>query len=279
MLRNAHRKERSLLLSYLLLLLGAAAIVGCMPEPSITATISPDSDLNDLIQMVKTDLVTVYATEADRQVAADVASAIEANAGRICTELITPCDFSVIVQVFPDQDAFDRNVMNPEMRGFAAVSGQPNTIQMVSPVKLTSRNIAYGDGVSIAVHEYVHLALDEVNLALPAWLDEGAAVFIGPHQLYDQACQYAFPFDIIPSFQRLMDSYQAVQAPDLFAFAAVDYIVSEYEMGVMNELLRHPDDFETILSASLYEFEYGWNQFMRTEYQNRNLNSSSGGAP
>ena len=82
--------------------------------------------------------------------------------------------------------------MNPEMRGFYAISGD-GKIQLVSPAHPAPHRLTYGDGLMVAVHEFTHLALDEVNPRLSSWLDEGAAVYFGPdagRKLYDQVSEH-----------------------------------------------------------------------------------------
>jgi RNA polymerase sigma-70 factor (ECF subfamily) len=231
------------------------------PQPS-------EALAEELVLVTDMDWLKVWATEDDRQTALDVADAIDGNAERICIELQTPCEFSVIVEIYPDQERFDQYVMNPEMQGFFAISGTPNRIQMVSPANSAPHKISYQDGVLVAVHEFVHLALDEINPALPTWLDEGTAVYVGPHELYTMACRYVFPFEMIPSFGQLENAYHSVQAPDLYAFTVADFIVHEYGMEKLNRLLRTPADMKRVLGVSSAGFEEQWHDFMVRNYHN-----------
>ncbi len=241
-------------------------------SPIVTAVPISTASRNGLLKMVKTDRLVIWAVESDSQTARDIAAAVQANAEQICRLLETGCRFPVVVEVYPDQVSFDEHVLNPEMRGYFAISGPPHTIQMVSPLNPSPHKISYQDGVSVAVHEFVHLALDEVNTELPAWLDEGTAVFAGPHELYAAVCLEKFPFDLLPSFQQLQTDYNSVQAPDLFAYTAVDFIATEYGMKKLNRLLRTPAEMENILGIPQETFEDHWLQFIQAHCQN---NSSS----
>lgn len=240
------------------------------PQVETTEQINaiPVPDERGLIAMLDNEFLQVKATEADRQAALDVAAAIEAQALAICATLKTPCAFRVELELYPDQTEFDRHIMNPDMRGYFALSGPPHRIQMVSPAKPGEVAIAYDDAVKIAVHEFTHLALDEIAPELPAWLDEGTAVYVGPHELYATVCDSAFPFELVPPFARLRDDYGEVTAPDLFAYAAVDFIVTSYGMDKLNDLLRRPNEFENILGVTTSSFEVEWYDFMRREYHN-----------
>ena len=240
-------------------------IAACNSPASSSRT--PTSN-NELMLMARTDTFTVWATEADRQTAQDILVAIQSSSGQVCADLQTACQVSITVEVYPDQTSFDQNMMNQEMHGFFAISGEQHLIQMVSPANPSPHKISYNDGVLVGVHEFAHLVLDEVNPALPTWLDEGAAVYIGPHKLYTTVCQMAFPFEMIPSFRQLMEDYESVQAPDLFAYTAVDFIVNEFGLEKLNLLLRTPDDLEHVLGVSQAAFEENWHQFIRAHYHN-----------
>jgi hypothetical protein len=228
---------------------------------------SAKESINGLTLLAKDGSRSVWATAADRQTAQDILGAIKKNSTQVCDDLQTECQFTVVVEVYPDQASFDEYVMNPEMRGFFAISGQPHNIQMVSPANPGSHKISYNDGVSVAVHEFVHLALNKINPDLPTWLEEGTAVYVGPHNLYSTVCQSVFPFELTPSFQQLEEDYNSVQAPDLFAYTLVDFIVSQYGMDKLNLLLRSPDKLENILGNSKGTFEVQWKQFMQAQYR------------
>ncbi|MGE5374473.1 MAG: hypothetical protein ACM3XO_05395 [Bacteroidota bacterium] len=229
---------------------------------------------NGLILIQESDSHAIWAAQTDRQTARDILAALQANSEQICADLQTKCRFPVLVEVYPDQASFDKHVMNPEMRGFFAISGFPHTIQMVSPANPAPHQVSYEEGVSVAVHEFVHLALDEVNDELPIWLDEGTAVYLAPHRRYTRVCEQAFPFELVPSFRQLEEDYEDIQAADLFAYTAVDFIVSRYGMETLNSLLHTPQDLEQILGLSQEEFEESWLRFMRTHYHNHSAKAS-----
>jgi hypothetical protein len=226
---------------------------------------------NELFLVSQSGTFSVWAAEADKQTALDILAAIQTGSRQVCMDLQTDCQFSVMVEIYPDQSSFDEQVMDSEMRGFFAISGNGDTIQMVSPANPSPHKISYEDGVFVAIHEFAHLALDEINPQLPPWLDEGVAVYIGPHTTYTTVCQVAFPFEMIPSFEQLVNDYHEVQAPDLFAYAAVDFIVHEFGLEKLNLLLRTPDDLEQVLGISQAGFEAGWHEFIQAQYRNYKL--------
>jgi len=230
----------------LLLLTGCLRSANSMPEPT-----------------KGTDWLNVLAAPDDHSAAKAVEEALRSNQEKICRQLMLDCNFPVVVELYTSQASFDEHVMNPAFHGFYAVSGQ-GKIQMVSPnVSPAGRAVAYEDRVQIAVHEFVHLALDEINPDLPDWLDEGTAVYLGPHAIYDQACQIAFPFDNLPRLNDLVESYQSIPAADLYAFTLVRFMVERDGIEKLNQLLRSPARIAAYLENDAHGFDKEWRSFLR----------------
>lgn len=213
--------------------------------PAPTATPTPAIDL------------TVIAPEVSPAIRRDVAATVQSAGPGICAALLIACDFPVTVEIYPDQAAFDRAVMNPEMRGFFAASGD-GLIQMVSPGNVASRDLTYEEATGIAAHEFVHLALDRIAPELPDWLEEGTAVLLGPHAVYEAARSEPSLLAMTPSFERLRDEYGDVVAADFFAWTVVDFLVATYGMDALNALLRDPNNLEGALGLSAEEFGAAW---------------------
>jgi hypothetical protein len=214
----------------------------------------------------QTGIFTVYGVEGDGQAVQDVAEALQEQALQINRAFDYDYRDPVTVEIFPDQASLDQYGMNPDMQGYYAYSGN-HRIQMVSPSKPTAqREVDYSQRVLIAVHEYVHLVNNAINPNLPLWLNEGVAVYMGPHALYTYVCQNMFPFEQTPPFRELEQSYDSVPAADLFAYAVVDFIAHEYGQEKLNLLMRNPDRLEDILGTARSEVEQRWREYMNLHY-------------
>jgi hypothetical protein len=140
---------------------------------------------------------------------------------------------------------------------------------MVSPRNaVPGLNISYADRVLIAVHEYAHLVNNEIDPDMPTWLNEGAAIYAGPHAVYDTVCRQGIPLGPVPRLGDLEQSYDAIPAADLFAYTLVDFIAARHGHTVLNRLLRSPDAFETILGASRNTVEADWHAYVRQHCAN-----------
>jgi hypothetical protein len=212
---------------------------------------------------------TVLGVEGDMQAIRDVAEALNLSAPQIRRDLDLDYQEKVTVELFPDQDSLDEFGMNPRMQGYYAYSGE-SRIQMVSPRNPMPRfDTGYSSRVMIAVHEFVHIVNTAINPDMPSWMNEGVAIYIGPHDIYSYVCEGHFPFEQIPSFADMQQKYESVPAGDLFAFALVDYIVSEYDLQTLNQLIRAPIAFEDLLGVTQIDFEERWHEYMDQSYSSQ----------
>lgn len=256
--------------AFFVLTAGAWLLLGCAPvvvetrPPAATAPLDPTpsgSPASPASPTVDPELIAVAGEGVPAYVLDDIAAALRQGAPPVCDALGIACDFSVTVEVFADQAAFDRGVMNPAMRGFFALSGD-GRIQMVSPLSSGRAELTYADGVSVAVHEFVHLALDQIAPELPDWLEEGTAVTLAPHEVYDGACRERLVGVALPSLEQMRAQYADVPAADLFAYTLVASIVATDGLDGLNALLRAPDDLERVLGRPLADVERAWREFV-----------------
>jgi hypothetical protein len=218
--------------------------------------------------MHQAGIFTVYGVEGDQQAVQDVAEALQEQALQINHAFDYDYRGPITVEIFPDQESLDYYGMNPEMQGYYAYSSD-RRIQMVSPRNTTDQpEVDYSQRVLIAVHEYVHLVNNAINPNMPLWLNEGVAVYRGPHDLYTYVCQNMFPFKQIPSLREMEQSYESVSAADLFAYTLVDFIAHQYGQEKLNLLIRDPDKFEAILGDTRNKFEQHWREYMDLHYTN-----------
>jgi hypothetical protein len=209
-----------------------------------------------------TSRLTVSAPPGD-PAGQDVMEAIESQREVICQALEMECTFPVEVELFASQADFDAHAMNPDYRGYYAISGQ-GKIQMVTPrIAPAGRDVPYEERVKIAVHEFVHLTLDQIDPNLPDWIDEGTAVYLGPHGLYDQALQQGITAKMLPGLPDLVESYDSVPAADLFAYTLVCFIVERDGLDRLNALLRSAAEREQYIEQ-LQEAE--WQRFLEQAY-------------
>lgn len=235
--------------------------IACQTHPSdVRATFRSSA------QKQTASIFDLYFDPKDHATAQDVARALTAHLDRLRGEFHHPFEHRIVVEIYPDQAAYDAHLIDPWLAGSPACSGR-HAIQMVSPTSpIRIPGLPYETRLTMAVHELAHLFIDELNQHAPSWLDEGVASYQGDAAGYRALCrlpQIAKILETPPVFTTLENSYSSLPAPDIYSFTAVEYIVERYGWSKVVELIRSPAKFEKILGISKDEFTRGWHRSLQ----------------
>lgn len=191
----------------------------------------------------------------------DLIKITEADLPGICDELSIKLDRSVTIEIYPSQEEYNRNIINPDLKNSPAISGN-RRIQLVSPLaKIKIDSIKYEDRLLFLVHEYVHILIDNLDKAPPVFIDEGIASFYSSYGYYKSAAKkYVKQNNLIPDIQQLSEHYNGITAPDLFSFLFIDFMVQTKGRKVLKELLRESD------FPADDDLNKSWQRFIKQNY-------------
>lgn len=218
-------------------------------------------------KVMETDNFIYYSDQQDMQIIHDIDEALEASCPQILLNLECKYDEKIMVELYHDQNSYDESLSDKSVTGSPACSGN-KTIKLVSPkypIKISG--ISYEERINMAIHEYVHLLVDEINDIAPVWLDEGIACYEGSRDLYNEFSQFAFPQLSEINLTELEGTYYKIQAADVYSYSAVRFIIEVYGYEKFNRLLREPSDMEEILMMDKDEFTSEWNSYIQDNYR------------
>ena len=169
----------------------------------------------------------------------DLIKVTEINLPGICDELNIEFEHLVTIEIYPSQEEYNRNIINPDYKNSPAISGN-GKIQIVSPLaKIKIDGIKYDDRLLLLVHEYVHILIDNLDKAPPTFIDEGIACFYSSNDYYRSAAKkYIKQINFIPNIKQLLENYHEMPAPDLFSFLFIDFTVQTKGRKILKELLK-----------------------------------------
>lgn len=119
----------------------------------------------------------------------------------------------------------------------------------------------------MAVHEFAHLIINEINRNAPVWLNEGIASYLGsPDGQYEKISKMVF--QIVPeiNFAELENSYFKLKAPDVYSYSAVAFIISEFGKDKLNCIIRNPEKMYSVLKTDQATFNRQWHNFIKKNY-------------
>lgn len=214
----------------------------------------------------RSGLFTYYSIDRDSSTVREISSLMDSAYTVICSNLDLIYKHPVVVEVFPSQKSYDENIMNPQMRGTPAVSGNYK-IQLVSPRSpIAIQGIPYIERLWFAVHEFAHLAIDQIPGDIPEWIDEGIACFEGSYKVYSYICLHYYPKGELPTLESLTTSYHKIPAADIYSFSLVEFLINRFGRNMFNYYIRHSQNPEIVFNTSTREIYKGWNDYVATHY-------------
>lgn len=206
-----------------------------------------------------------YCANKDIQATKDIKDALEMNYKRVCADLSYEENIKITVEIYPDQNEYNENIN--WMPGTPAGSGH-RKMYLVSPLSsIKVAGIPYSERIMMAVHEYAHIIINEINSNVPVWLNEGLAEYEGSASIYEKFCEMFF--ERLPGidFNKLQYSYYDVKGADIYSFSVVKFIVLKYGREKLNRILREPEKFDDILQTNTEIFSREWNDFINKGYR------------
>lgn len=194
-----------------------------------------------LTDIKSTEFGTFKFSKQDKAVVDDLISTSGKNLRAIARTLRIEIDPNIMIEVYPNQNDYDQNIINSDLKGSPAISGN-NKIQMVSPKsKIKLDTISYQNRLMFIIHEYVHLFFDKIEPSPPICLDEGLACYLGSYNFYKSiAVKYVRQLTQMPTITQLLENYYKIRAADLFSFLLVDFLVKSESLDRISTIIRNP---------------------------------------
>jgi hypothetical protein len=200
--------------------------------------------------------------EHDVNVIKDLISTCDSYLDKIAADLNLDINEKTVIEIYPDQDSYDKEIMNSAFRGTPAISGN-GRIQMVSPLsRIKIDTICYRNRLLFLIHEYVHIMLDKPDPAPPLFIDEGLACYYSSYSFYKAiADKYIGRIGTIPTTDQLINQYSILVAPDLFSFVFIDFLFQTGRSKLLPAIVRNQYNLGSLNSE--------WNKYFIAHYRQK----------
>ncbi len=217
-------------------------------------------DSNSISFQAETEHFMIYSEDDDAETAVQAAEYMESNYDRITTDLkVEPsekCDFTV----YPDLASFHTAIGYEDAPDWLVGMADGNySLRIVSPNNPGPAH-SYEDIMSVAVHEFAHIVINELNDDVPTYLNEGTAAYeAGQSSGVAELVQTTIDNGTFPTIGQLktLDGNNGLYQ---FGYALVDYVVESYGYDKLIEFIETPD-IQSVFDMSEDEFSAQWKQF------------------
>jgi hypothetical protein len=190
-----------------------------------------------------------------------VINALERNYDRIVSDLEAIGMPVVRAKIWSDEAAFYAAMKEDLGRIFNGARGYAMGADELR-LLLTTR------GPVGAVHEFAHcvsLHLNDTIANNPRWLWETVAVYMSQDFVHPNSLSYMVEGNY-PTIALLNSSYYSNQDIYDVGYVLGEYIVENWGMAALRNLILQNGDIEAVLGISVQEFEDGWYDWLENKY-------------
>jgi len=216
-----------------------------------------------------------FITEGSKNAIPSLANELEANYTRITQDLQVTPTVKFSVYIFEDVDTFHKTDGRPDASPSSVGTTHGIDIWLVSPLN-PGDALNTQEALTAGVHEFTHAlvnyingSLKENNYQIPIWLNEGLAGYEAGQMSADWRARLAqlIADGAIPSINTDLVPDRFAEVKGLpFSITLVEYIIQQYGIEKVVDIIKSPTEVELILGITLPELDSNWREYLQKEY-------------
>jgi len=209
----------------------------------------------------------LFATDIDHKNIFELGQTLEQNYPRIMGDLQPDQTWVTIVRLYPDFTSFRAAIGMPGAPPWViGVSYTEKEIRIMSPNSPElGPGYPYDFMLQCLVHEFVHCVTLNINRSIPRWLFEGTALFEAGQFVNPRNLSYVVSGNY-PTLSELNSNWTGNVMIYEVGYVLVEYIVNDWNIEALRNLIRHGGNIPIVLGISVAEFENGWYAFIEDKY-------------
>lgn len=252
------------------ILLALALLVPAMALPASAASAQ-------LKQQRETEHFVFYCADTDLEALDDLEESFEGCYQRVTTDLGKAPSGKTRVNIYPSLQAFHNAMGRPNDPDWSVGEAKSGAVYMTSPLDPGPQH-SYQSIITVAVHEYVHIVIEQFHRSQPSYLNEGLAAYEAgqgdnvKYTVQQDAEKNALPsLSTVASLNAFNNSKYNIYT---YGYAYVEFIVERFGFDKVIALLEGKSRSE-VLGMSESELNEAWLTFLKTYYRDTpNLNKA-----
>jgi len=207
----------------------------------------------------------IYTYYRNNEPINDINKILETNYNKILNKYGVNINRKINIIIFPSVKEFQKEYnLSNYSAGIVGTAVNNRTIGIVSPLNPGSVH-SYNSILKIAVHEFVHISTNRINTNIPNWLNEGISLFEAK-QINPVHIKKLIKANQIPSISALEINFY-----NNFGYSVsgtiVEYIVSDYNYDRLVNLIKNPNNIQTVFGVNKSEFSSNWKSYVIKKYE------------
>jgi len=207
----------------------------------------------------------IYTYYRNNEPINDINKILETNYNKILNKYGVNINRKINIIIFPSVKEFQKEYnLSNYSAGIVGTAVNNRTIGIVSPLNPGPVH-SYNSILKIAVHEFVHISTNRINTNIPNWLNEGISLFEAK-QINPVHIKKLIKANQIPSISALEINFY-----NNFGYSVsgtiVEYIVSDYNYDRLVNLIKNPNNIQTVFGVNKSEFSSNWKSYVIKKYE------------
>lgn len=214
----------------------------------------------------------IHYTESDKACMDEVSDVLENSYNRITNNLNQQLQEKLTIEIHSDINQLHIALGFPNAPDWIRGGLGAGKIVIASPLNPPPGS-KFDNVLNTAVHEFVHVIVNEINEDTPRWLNEGIASFEAKdndENWIRKTVKDGLERDIIPTFKDLdtgadfetffkRNGYQ-------YSYTIVESIIEEFGYDRLYDLIKTPDNFVDVFSMTENQLQNKWIEHVKKNY-------------
>ncbi|MGM1048998.1 MAG: RNA polymerase sigma factor [Bacillota bacterium] len=223
--------------------------------------------IQNMISIVNKNESNDKQSEGKNKVHQDLFNELQRNVERINTKYKHVPSTKITIEIYPDLPTFHQAVGEQDAPNWFMGTMENNILKIVSPLNPGPEH-TYESIIKSTVHLYAMWLISDINPAAPKWIRQGIGGF--------EAKQMTTSFikgtiaDLVhrgevPQFHEFNnDSWDfGTMKGFQLSYTIVEFIISEYGIEELNQLIRNPAGFQEIVHCSESKLHEEWVHYLK----------------
>lgn len=244
-----------------------------MMEPSITPIEMNDKDKYELTHINETEHFSIHYSDIDFDSIDTVADTLESNYERISGNLDQQISGKMTVEIYADLEDLHQAMGFPNASDWVRGGYGYGKIIIASPL-YPPPGSGFNNVVNAAVHEFVHLMVNQINPDTPRWLNEGIACYEAKdndESWIKSTVINGIKNNTVPDISDLDtgSDYQAFFDLDgyQYTYTIAEFMVNEFGYQKIINFINTPKDYKEVFDLSEEEFQAKWLEYIKENYK------------
>jgi RNA polymerase sigma-70 factor, ECF subfamily len=222
--------------------------------------------IQDMVSIVNKDEGN-HADARQKKVHADLFNELKGNVERLTEKYSHQPSQKIIIEIYPDLATFHQAMGEENAPDWLIGIFEGCYLKIVSPLNPGPQH-TYQSILTSTLHLYTMWLVKDINPEAPKWLIQGIGGLEAKgmsNESIESSMKRRLQDQAIPTFQELNNETWdfGTMGGFQFTFLIADFIITQYGLKALNQLIREPDDFHGIFKKSEQELHQEWAQYVK----------------